>query len=88
MRLLRFCPSLSPERFGFVGEGEKRGVKSIVGMVFVAQNGPADAVDKGPAPLYQRGKGQFTRLAHPCREPLQQLAIGQRADCADIEEHA
>ncbi len=77
-----------PERVRLVGQGEERRLKSVVGLVLVAQYCPANAVDKRPVPLDQGCEGQLARFAQPGRKPLQQLTVGQGAEHPHVEEDA
>ena len=77
---------------GPADEDEERGLEGVLGVVLVAQDRAADAEDHRPVPLDQGREGRPGRLVPvpvPVRtagEPAQQLAVGQPARRARVEE--
>ena len=60
--------------------------KASCGVVRVRQHAAADPQHHRPVPLDQDREGQLGGLAPVGREPLQELAVGQLADGADVEQ--
>ncbi len=76
------------DRSGLAHEDQEGGLEGVVGVVRVAQELPADAQDHGPMSFNQdREGGLGGRRIVPRQEPLEELAIGQRAGRTQIVEH-
>jgi hypothetical protein len=76
----------APDRPGRAGQDEERRLERVFGVVRVAEQAATDAKDHRPVPLDERGEGQFPRLARPGREAIEQLAVRQATDRADVEQ--
>ena len=75
-----------PEPARPLHQDQERGLEGVLGVVRVSQHAPADPQDHRPVPLHQDREGQLGGLAPVGGEPLQELAVGQLADRADVEE--
>ena len=74
------------DRPGLAGQHEEDRLERILGMMAIAQEPAADAQHHRPVPLDQDGEGRLSREVAAGREPLQELAVGQVGDGADLEE--
>ena len=77
-----------PEAGGLLDQDQEGRLERVERVVGVGQPGATDAQDHRPVAVHQRRERQFRRLAPVVREPLQQLAVGQVADHADVEQRA
>ena len=66
--------SRRPERAAPAHQDQERGLERVLGVVLVAEDGPADPQDHRPVPLDQDREGQLGRLVAPRREALQSCA--------------
>ena len=64
-------PSLA-NAAGLANQGEKRGLKSILGVVVMMEHSPADVENEGPVPPDQHLE---RRLVPACDEAIEQLRI-------------
>ena len=74
------------ERTASVREDEERGLKGVLGIVLVAEYGPADPQDHRAVPLDQDGERQLARLVAARREAIEELPVVQSAAGPDAEE--
>jgi hypothetical protein len=72
------------ERASMPHKDEKRCLKCVVRIVHVAQHVPANAQDHRPVPIEQGRKRSLGNFTGAYQEPVQKLAIGQSAGCADM----
>ena len=74
-----------PDRSGRPGQDEERGLKSVLGIVMIAQDRMTDPLDHGPVPFQQRRERQ---LVTPGHEHLQQVPVAHSGDRPGLEEEA
>jgi hypothetical protein len=72
------CPSLSRQ-------DQKRGLKGVVGVVWVGEHGPANALDHRSVPGNERNKGCLGSGPLIGPESLQKLSVTQPDERACVE---
>ena len=66
---------VNPEHAGFTQQDEKGRLKGILGVVRIAQQCHADALDHGPVPLDQGLKGELGGPGFADQELFEQLPV-------------
>ena len=65
------------DRAGPASQDQERGLRSILGIVFVAQDLAADPQDHRPVAIDQGREGGLGGLVPTLNEPVEQLAVGE-----------
>ncbi len=74
-----------PDRSGRPGQDKERGLKRVLGIVMIAQDGMTDSLDHRPVPFHQRRERQ---LVTPGDEHLKQVPVAHSGDRPGLEEEA
>jgi hypothetical protein len=76
------------DRPGLSGQDEEDGLESVLSVMVVAQELPADAQDHRPMSGHDRGEGGLVGRLAAGGEPLEQFAVGEPGGAAALEERA
>ncbi len=66
-----------PDRAAFLDQDQEGGLEGVLGVVWVAQDRPADAQDHRPMPSHQHFEGPAVA---PGEETLEELRVGEPGD--------
>ena len=69
-----------------VGQNQERSLKGVLGVLRVAEYGPADTQDHRPMTLHQGGEGRFVALVEVALEQVGVRQHGLAADSQTVEE--
>ncbi len=75
-----------PQRTGLAGKHQERRLESVLGVVSVAEQSPANAQDHRPMSRDQGGESQFGLPGSATCEPIEQLTVGQSRDRPPFED--